>query len=523
MAKVDKEKSRYLRSQLFLHLDGLALCGVVPVLDEEGVLERVFVSGGDVDELAGEYRANSGYLNVSLRMLCSQGLLEAVRSEDKIHYRPAVGNESSLWYSHSKAYAAGRNWMKEIVNHWNTPEAPLEKNAIIAMDVLIDAWDDMPNEGVMARIKRHLAGALVSPWLVTLGTIHGTRPISSWEEHDAAVVKMHETKQEAWGAVLQSLGWDRTEEGEFFLKRSAAYGVTTSYTKTFIWAKELIFGDGGYLWRIEPGDSEIHVDRTLNVWGSGGAHKAYFSHLDDVIKEIFNAPLDTQPKGICDMGCGNGAFILHLIEVVENETLRGKYLAEHPLILVGADFNQDALIATSQHFKQEGVEGHFIWGDIGDPDRLALDLWVHHSVKLGDLLSVRSFLDHNRIFNRPVLDRSDDTISTGAFSFRGERLKLRDVEQSLKEHFQKWLPYVAKYGLLLVELHTIDPERAAEMQGGVPATAYDATHGFADQYIVEVPVFDAMAEEAGLTIDQDNSRTFPSELPATVSIRFFKA
>ena len=520
---MDKEKSRHLRSQLFFHLDGLALCGVVPVLDEEGVLERSFVSGGDVDELASEYRANSGYLNVSLRMLCSQGLLEAVRSEDKIHYRPAVGNESSLWYSHSKAYAAGRNWMKEIVNHWNTPEAPLEKNAIIAMDVLLDAWDDMPNEGIMARIKRHLAGALVSPWLVTLGTIHGTRPISSWEEHDAAVVKMHETKQEAWGRVLQSLVWDRTEEGEFFLKRSAAYGVTTSYTKTFIWAKELIFGDGGYLWRIEPGDSEIHVDRTLNVWGSGGAHKAYFSHLDNVIKEIFNAPLDTQPKGICDMGCGNGALLLHLIEVVENETLRGKYLAEHPLILVGADFNQDALIATSQHFKQEGVEGHFIWGDIGDPDRLALDLWDHHSVKLGDLLSVRSFLDHNRIFNRPVIDRPDDTISTGAFSFRGERLKLRDVEQSLKEHFQKWLPYVAKYGLLLVELHTIDPERAAERQGGIPATAYDATHGFADQYIVEVPVFDAMAEEAGLTLDQNNSRTFPSELPATVSIRFFKA
>ena len=50
---MDKEKSRYLRSQLFFHLDGLALCGIVPVLDEEGVLERSFVSGSDVDELAG--------------------------------------------------------------------------------------------------------------------------------------------------------------------------------------------------------------------------------------------------------------------------------------------------------------------------------------------------------------------------------------------------------------------------------------------------------------------------------------
>ena len=138
-------------------------------------------------------------------------------------------------------------------------------------------------------------------------------------------------------------------------------------------------------------------------------------------------------------------------------------------------------------------------------------------------MSVRSFLDHNRIFNRPLVERPEKAVSTGAFSFRGERLKLRDVEQSLKEHFQKWSPYVAKHGLLVVELHTIDPEDAAERQGGMPATAYDATHGFADQYIVEVPVFDAMAIEAGLTIEGESSRTFPSKLPATVSIRFFKA
>jgi hypothetical protein len=97
------------------------------------------------------------------------------------------------------------------------------------------------------------------------------------------------------------------------------------------------------------------------------------------------------------------------------------------------------------------------------------------------------------------------------------------VEQSLKEHFLRWSPYVAEHGLLVVELHTIDPEDAADRQGGMPATAYDATHGFADQYIVEIPVYDAMAAEAGLRIDASCSRTFPAELPATVSIRFFKA
>ena len=87
----------------------------------------------------------------------------------------------------------------------------------------------------------------------------------------------------------------------------------------------------------------------------------------------------------------------------------------------------------------------------------------------------------------------------------------------------KWSPYVAQHGLLMIELHTIAPEDACMRQGMMPATAYDATHGFSDQYIVEVPVFDAMAAEAGLELDAMVSRTFPKQLPAPVSLRFFRA
>ena len=156
------------------------------------------------------------------------------------------------------------------------------------------------------------------------------------------------------------------------MQRAAAYGVTTSYTQTFLWAKELLLGEGSWLWRTEPGEAEIHVDRTLNVWGSGGAHKAYFSHLDQVVKDVFNAPLEEQPLGLCDMGCGNGALLLHMREVIESERrCVANDLDTHPLMLVGADFNQEALVATADHFRQKGVKGHFIWGDIGDPDRLS--------------------------------------------------------------------------------------------------------------------------------------------------------
>ena len=57
---------------------------------------------------------------------------------------------------------------------------------------------------------------------------------------------------------------------------------------------------------------EKTVDREMNVWGSGGAHSTYFKVVDEIIINIFNKPIEEQPKGILDMGCGNGAFIEHI-------------------------------------------------------------------------------------------------------------------------------------------------------------------------------------------------------------------
>ena len=135
-------------------------------------------------------------------------------------------------------------------------------------------------------------------------------------------------------------------KGCFFARRASAYGVTVSYQNTFRHLDELLFGDPHKLWNVPKGQSEIHVDRTMNVWGSGGAHKAYFKKIDEIIIELFNKPIHEQPKGIVDMGCGNGAYLEHLFEVIEQRTLRGTMLEDYPLFLVGADYNEDALKVT---------------------------------------------------------------------------------------------------------------------------------------------------------------------------------
>ncbi|MBT8218796.1 MAG: class I SAM-dependent methyltransferase, partial [Bacteroidia bacterium] len=229
------------------------------------------------------------------------------------------------------------------------------------------------------------------------------------------------------------------------------------------------------------------------------------------------------PKGIVDMGCGNGAFLEHIFEVIELRTKRGEMLEEYPLFLVGADYNEAALKVTRKNLIKSDIWAKVIFGDIGRPDLLAADLKENYRIELGDLLNVRTFLDHNRIWEFPQV-KTEDRVSksTGAFAHRGEKLSNNMVEDNLLEHFKKWAPYVKQFGLLVIELHTIPPNLTAQNIGKSAATAYDATHGFSDQYIVEVEVFNHIAAEAGLFPVEKYFSKFPNSDLATVSINLLK-
>jgi len=259
------------------------------------------------------------------------------------------------------------------------------------------------------------------------------------------------------------------------------------------------------------------------VWGSGGAHAAYFRAIDEVIVEMFNRPIDEQPRGIVDMGCGNGAFLEHLFDVIEKQTARGEVLEDHPLFLVGADFNETALRVTRANLTRADIWAKVIWGDVGRPDRLAEDLKTDYGIDLRDLLNVRTFLDHNRTWEPPS-SRTEGRVSTstGAFAHRGVRLGNNEVEESLLSHFQRWAPYIQRFGLLVIELHTIAPHLTAANLGRTAATAYDATHGYSDQYILEVDVFQRIAAEAGLLSSDSHARRFPDSELATVTIHLLR-
>lgn len=74
----------------------------------------------------------------------------------------------------------------------------------------------------------------------------------------------------------------------------------------------------------------------------------------------------------------------------------------------------------------------------------------------------------------------------------------------------------------MIELHTVAPQLTAAHLGSTAATAYDATHGFSDQYIVEIEVLHKIASEAGLFPDLQYFKKYPNTDYATVSINLLR-
>ncbi|NNE25653.1 MAG: class I SAM-dependent methyltransferase, partial [Saprospiraceae bacterium] len=72
------------------------------------------------------------------------------------------------------------------------------------------------------------------------------------------------------------------------------------------------------------------------------------------------------------------------------------------------------------------------------------------------------------------------------------------------------------------ELHTIAPDLISQNIGKTAATAYNATHGYSDQYILELEAFLKIAQKAGLQSEERFSAKYPNSELATVSINLFK-
>ena len=509
-----REDKKNIRHKIFNHLDGIVLSYVISVLHDVGIIKYILKKKRfNLEEISKKYNANIAYLNVALRLLASQGCLTYNLDNNKSVVLLELKKKELLL--HSSEYSFFIDFIKKVdfINVFFSNNTNVKVNAVLNRLLKLGSQ----------RVKNHIEGLLLSPLLVKLAMDKSFRMIN--EVNPSFYQKNTNLNKAGFyflTSILKDMGYlteDNcfTAEGLFYIKRTSSFGVTVSYIPTFLKLHELIFGNSNILWEVEEGEDEIHLDRVMNVWGSGGAHSIYFKKTDEFIISIFNKPIEDQPKGFVDVGCGNGTFIKHIFDTIYYKTKRGKLLDKNPLFVLGVDFNNAALLSAKKTLKNADIWAEFEIGDISNPDALNSLIKKKYDIGLGDLLNVRSFLDHNRIYERPDNIFLKST-STGAFAFRGKLIPNNTLFQNLVEHFKKWTPYLEKYGLLLLELHTLPPDLTANNIGKTVAIAYDATHGFSDQYIVELNEFLRAAKKANLYPDDKFKATFPNSILPTISI-----
>ncbi|KAA1247881.1 class I SAM-dependent methyltransferase [Aquimarina sp. RZ0] len=528
-----KQEKQIFREELFRHLDGIVVAPLAFALFRAKITDYIILHKTiTISKIAKVFNGNEGYLTVALRTLSSQGWLNYEITQNSVNV--AINERTKIAFDLFYLYQDTVDLL-EYSGKFHPrkfeldPFYKLEKLLIIYQKKMnITLSDDTITNTIQKQILKHIEGILVGPTIVHLGM--GGMFHKYFMEASFSADEYHGSPEsfDVILSFLSYLGWFTkknqqytfTKKGLFFAKRATSYGVTVSYIPMFRKINDLLFGDPTVLWNTKNGEDETHVDREMNVWGSGGAHATYFKKIDEIIISLFNQPIEQQPKGILDMGCGNGAFLIHLFDVIESKTLRGKHLDNNPLFLVGADYNKAALKVTRTNLIQADIWAKVIWGDISNPDAIEKDLKENYSIQLRDLLSVRTFLDHNRVWSEPISKLNTPSSSTGAFVYRGKLLQNDDVERNLKDHFIKWAPHIAKFGLIIIELHTISPALIAKNIGKTAATAYNTTHGFSDQYILEIDAFLKIIDEAGLTSDSTYFSKYPNSDLATVSINY---
>ncbi|MDP3980092.1 MAG: class I SAM-dependent methyltransferase, partial [Chlamydiota bacterium] len=546
---LDRQSNNAVRSTIFRHQDGLALMPVMIAFFERDVFS-LFQGGSSVtvqEIIAHLKEGNEGYIGIALNLLVSQGWMDVRIIKDDIpgytlneRGRVAVDMAKQFILPTSVIPLAMR--MDEyLFSDFRAPPGMAEINLDELIENMSRDWGipeekDPLRKSIREQLHAQLNGTLVGPVMVALGRREVFEQFDP-DTHtlDLTSIKGNREHLEQTFRILAVQGWiqrdgDRvrlTPNGLLAAQKSAAYGVTVSYLPTFALIPKLLFEDPStFPDKRDAMGHETWVDRNMNVWGSGGAHLTYFKKIDEIIIDIFNRPIEEQPQGIADMGCGNGTFLEHLYHVVMTRTRRGELIRRDPekyaLRIVGADFNQQSRERTHERLLALGIDHAVVHGDINDPDAFARDLLDQHGISLEDMLSVRSFLDHNRPYTGVLESYHHRTLDSIRFySQNGRRISAAELQQNLVEHFKRSASYVKKHGLLILELHGLDPRKAAKRIGRTLATPYDATHGFSDQYTVELENFDSAAEEAGLKSRQ--SASFPSREFATVSIDYFLA
>jgi SAM-dependent methyltransferase len=503
---------------VFVYQDGILLTQALRALAELDVLERSLGRERSVAELLPDIpRSGFAYLRVALRCLAGQGWLEPELTLDPettvLRWTPEGRRMEPYW---DRYVAVGRflSGFASLTPHaWSLHWDDEQSRAFLELlPLATERWRLGPELSTAERAlaESHLDAGIVVPAMLSLrgaGLVGKEGPSLPETEAGRGV-----------GRMFSVLGWMDPEtelwtaSGKQIASFGVHFGMAASYLPLLARLRQLL--TGAALVTPEPGAPEWHVHRGLNVIASSAAHGRYFADADAIFKEVFDRrPIESQPRFVADMGCGDGSWLVHLHELIVGHTLRGEHLDDHPILMVGLDYNQHALDEAQRVLDAAGVPALLAIGDISDPDAVAATL-ATHGLAMEDGLHVRAFIDHNRNYlggdaELPVLGWS-----SGAYvAPDGEPLSGADVERDLVAHLARWEPHVHRHGLVMLEAHCVEPRISRQHLGATHSVAFDAYHGYSHQYAIEHSSFLRCCRQAGLYHATHCERRYPASRP----------
>ncbi len=550
-----------VRRRVFAQQDGLALVPLLAAFTRRRVFDAL-EQGIDVLDLQRDFSARRGYLNLALRALASSGWLEGWVSPQSVAdlQRPArlrlteagrcVAALLRTMGPRLDRVEAFLAFSEQLSAYLLTPiAAPEGVPSLEEMARWCRLQFELPEvepslAGVRERLVAHLEGALAAPLAVVLSRHRFVAMAGQGREVSVAdevvppstvrPVNRRRVRDEVLPA-LQSLGWfdagsrRLTRRGRAVVFYASAYAVTSSYLPLLRRAEELVFRNADFVRMFPPSAAghETHVDRRLNIWGSGGSHALYFAKVDEIVGQLFSG--EDYPRAVCDTGCGDGTFLRHIAEVLRDRWSWDFFTK--PVAFIGSDLNLASREKTRETLAAGGVpHAHVVDDaiDIAAPDQLDAGIRAlgidsgHGVVGAADALHTNSMLIHNRIW-RPTPGTAFSATDGAFVEPSGAPVTGEALAADLVGFMKRWSPYVRRHGWLFIELHTLPATVVAADPGRTPTIGYDLTHGFSNQYTVEHAELLRAADEAGLVPGPAEFQAlFPKGDLARVSVTYLR-
>ena len=511
-----------LRRLSFLFQDGMVLSATLRGLDAIGLLAASLEREATVAQLRpGLTRPAFGQIRVGLRTLAQAGWIQdapALAAEHTTIRWTDAGRAVARHHAHF--IGLGEYLATFADNRSGAWAAPWEGERATRLAELADTaaarWelDELEPTALREQVAAQLDGALASPlllWLDATGGLAGDGDGPQLPDGDSG---------EQAGRVLATLGWIDghgawTEAGRHGLDFVAHLGLVGSYLPMFARLPDLYRGEVTATYA--PGDDSVrewHIQDETNLRASSVAHGRYFADADPIVASIFDRePLADQPRFVVLAGCDDGRWLVHMYELIRDRTRRGRQLDERPLRMVGIDRSAAAVARAREALDAAGIDGLVLRGDTGDPTAVR-DALHAHGLPIEDGLHVHAFVDHERRYSGGHAPEGGAGMSSGAYiADDGAALTGADVEADLSAHLARWVPHVARHGVLVLEAHCVSPAVTARHLGALHIIAFDAYNGYAGQYPVERPAFIAAARRAGLRQAATGERRYPTTRP----------